>query len=612
MDLNASLPIAQEQAGRTTQKNEPEFASLLEFARSGPQHTDMRWDDTTFNMVTNHGVMVDGRMQYAFAWLRVGYARRVHNLKGIMDFRNKLPPGALVLGSPPADVQLFKVIYRWNHAAFNETGNPDPHGGALKELVEILDREQASDDDLIWWSWVSMNNTESPEWLNRNGKANISRFVNWTDNGVLGQLNKYCDHCSDLFATYWRIKPVVIFDAELLERKWILLELFLGVYCQRVLFAEHSKEMMRTAIDPLRLSNPRELFANAKIGDVTSGDLHRDGPWANEMSAAIWKMLLNAVRRMVSTATDSIGFELFCNVGNIAWLTVEYVHAMAEQSRAQGTFPFPRRQELQPGRYIVGAPPRGCRKFVVSHGWETEVHPSPSGRKMIRLSEVLRTLEAGPSDVVFFDFCSNPQEAKMGCMYAAGTPFEGAPARSAAADAYFDANAVTHLRGRSAAEAKAFSFAMWDMGRLYAYQECEVIVLPELDGPDSFPKPNSAAPHVWGLINQRAYERRGWCASEFSIALYNNRIANLDDEAVQHVLKSRGATGWPQSIAEYSEMMRYTCDTKPSDGLVHDATLGVDFTHKGDRAVVLYNFFKMTMGPQSFDYEAADEPAGQP
>ena len=537
--------------------------------------------------------MINGRMEYAFAWLRVGYARRVHNLKIKLEYRNRLPPGALVLGTPPDDVQLFKVIFRWNEAEYRSTGYVDSKGETLAELVEILDQVEASDEDLIWWTWPCMNNVEKPE----PGADGVRQFEEWTNTGLLGDLNGFCSSCSDVFASYWRIKPIVLYSADLLERKWILLELFLGVYCQRVLYAERSKELMRAAIDPLRLSNPTRLFASSKLGD-NGGQSHGSQGWIEEWDRALWQMLVDAVERMVPTATDVIGFELFCNVGNIAWLRVEYVYAMAE--RAKKTFPFPRRQELQPGRYVVGAPPRGRRKFVVSHGWETEVHPSPSGRKMMRLAEVLRKLEADPEDVVFLDFCSNPQEAKMGRVYPKDTPWKGAAERSTAADAYFDANAVALLPGRTPAEATAFAFAMWDMGRLYAYQECEVIVLPELDDESTYP----TSPDVWGMINRRPYERRGWCASEFSIALFNDRIANLNDPAVQQVVASRGSVGWPQSIAEYADMMKYTCERDgANDGLVYDPERGVDFTNKGDRAVVLYNFFKMTMGPQSLDYQ---------
>ena len=64
---------------------------------------------------------------------------------------------------------------------------------------------------------------------------------------------------------------------------------------------------------------------------------------------------------------------------------------------------------LTAGGFVIGAPSDGRRKFVVSHGWESEVHPSPSGGKMRRLADALTVLEADDEDLVFFDFCSNSQ-----------------------------------------------------------------------------------------------------------------------------------------------------------------------------------------------------------
>eukprot|EP00966_Prymnesium_polylepis_P234168 5416361-Prymnesium_polylepis.1 len=80
----------------------------------------------------------------------------------------------------------------------------------------------------------------------------------------------------------------------------------------------------------------------------------------------------------------------------------------------------------------------------------------------------------------------------------------------------------------------------------------------------------------WGFINRRPYGERGWCCAEFSVALKNNRIVNLQDPHVQQVLDMRR---WPSTVGQYAAMM---------DG---DA---VRFTNKGDLTAVLYNFYKMT------------------
>ena len=148
---------------------------------------------------------------------------------------------------------------------------------------------------------------------------------------------------------------------------------------------------------------------------------------------------------------------------------------------------------------------------------------------------------------------------------------------------------------------------MWDMGRLYGHESCEVIVLPELDGLDTFPGGD-----VWGMVNDMPYRNRGWCCAEFAIARYNNRIVNLDDPVVQKVLKSRD---WPtgdaaKSCAMYEDMMKLSCKMEDDgrDGMTYDSENGVNFTAKGDRAAVKYNFFKMTMSRESIDLKGVPRP----
>ena len=48
-------------------------------------------------------------------------------------------------------------------------------------------------------------------------------------------------------------------------------------------------------------------------------------------------------------------------------------------------------------------------------------------------------------------------------------------------------------------------------------------------------------------------------------------------------------------------MMALSCDLADDgkDGLSYDPRKGVNFTNKGDRAAVKYNFFKMTMSKES-------------
>ena len=70
--------------------------------------------------------------------------------------------------------------------------------------------------------------------------------------------------------------------------------------------------------------------------------------------------------------------------------------------------PFPRQQDLNMNGVHIGMPPG--RKFSLSHGWASEMHPCPSGAKLKRLAATLEKLEADDEeDAVFIDYCSLPQ-----------------------------------------------------------------------------------------------------------------------------------------------------------------------------------------------------------
>lgn len=397
-----------------------------------------------------------------------------------------------------------------------------------------------------------------------------------------------------------RILTVVIPDSpnsgkSYADRGWAVMEAMISSYCSRIIYhrgKEEVEEVMRQVIEPERVVQPVAVLRQAKYS------------FAVDEEIAI-KLLLDTYSTMTAIPRDKPGFRQFCTHSRIAWLKVSTVKRFAERPG-----PFPRRQELPPGTFVLGTPEPGRRKFVVTHGWESEVHPSPSGWKMQRLAEVLSKAGARDDDCVFFDFCSNAQEAKMGRVYGADEPYRGHPPRSATAEAYFAHNDVPFISPRTAAEEAAFTYAMWDMGRLYAFGECEIIVLPEVRSKSTFPAASTSSgaawgcADTWGMENSTPYEFRGWCCSEFATALASSpdpraRITNFDDPAVQHVLHSRC---WPASVAEYAQMMRYTRrdDALENEklGLTYHPSLGVEFTSKGDRLAVKYNFFKMTFDPQ--------------
>ena len=75
---------------------------------------------------------------------------------------------------------------------------------------------------------------------------------------------------------------------------------------------------------------------------------------------------------------------------------------------------------------------------------------------------------------------------------------------------------------------------------------------------------------------------------------------------------------WPSGATEdacrmYADMMASTTVEEMSTSkcatgaLKYDPTLGVDFTNKGDRAAVQYNFFKMTMKAEHMQFAYLDQ-----
>jgi len=151
------------------------------------------------------------------------------------------------------------------------------------------------------------------------------------------------------------------------------------------------------------------------------------------------------LRKIKATAADADGFAKICDVIQLRWIKVGYLKKLAQRDG-----PFPRHQDLNVDGVHVGQPPG--RKFSLSHGWASETHPCPSGAKLKRLAEKLDLLGADDeADGVFIDYCSLPQKS-----------FD-------IPDAYFErTKAQKPMQDRSPLEQLQFSFAMWEMTRLYA------------------------------------------------------------------------------------------------------------------------------------------------
>ena len=569
------------------------FAAAAEAAEEVPpalavvaaEKSDPRWDDAGFK--TWADVSIDGR--HAIAWLKAGFVRDLARKEGArLPHRQALEriPGAFHLGAPADDVELYYVSFAWQSYANDDSAGPyscsaDPQGHILRDMAAVLEQEGATDEDLVFMMFSSLfSYTDDGRWTS--GKRGAPRD-SCTESKLFFRMN---DDFTPMLC-YWRVRTILlprvygvdganIMKTPFLDRLWAMLDVVLPAYCQRIIGLRSDAEAMaliRTGTDPARFEDLQDLFLRT---------LHT--PWEGNR-LLVWGLLRDALIRMPPVRHDAVGFNRFCDEGQIAWLRVGYIRELAGRGG-----PFPRRQELRPDGYIVGAPPAGRRTLVVSHGWETEVHPNPSGSKMRRLADTLARLQPPPTedDLVFFDFCSLTQDAKMGRTY------DGrAEGGDASAPAYFEHNRVSYYPDRTPKQRRAFGFAMWDMGRLYSYSGCEVVVLPTLEGLGRPAAERFPGGDVWGMVNRVPYQNRGWCCAEFSIASYCGIVANPDDDDVAAL---RNARRWPTDNASYAAMMRFTSKPENADDeLTYDPELGVDFTNKGDRAVVKYNFFKMAI-----------------
>ena len=546
---------------------------------------DPRWDHDNFRETLNYAK--DG--EYAVALIFVGYLRELAAAGRAPPTRYELPPEARHLGAPPSSAQLFKVSEPWLGLPQSGKRQADPRGDHVRALVEVLDRPvweggpaEAADDDLVFFDYQKT-------------KAEVGELTPLRE-----ELNRFVwDQANPLLHTYYRVRLVCLPDipewvhagsdvldystTPFFDRLFPRYELLLSTFCQRAV--NHWHPLLKAAQEPSLFAHPRELLKRIVLDalHIMSLTIQRDVA-AEETRAATLRMAagracdymrvcgqLRTLFRLMPTATDDdVGFTTFCEEANIAWVRVDALKDFATRSG-----PFPRRQDLPEGSFVSGAA-AGHRRLVVSHGWEAEHHPSPSGSKLQLLLDALERARVAPADdaVVFLDYVSISQKG-----------------RSLACDAYYRLNGgeapTMDSKGaarygqadRNDAETRCFKHALWDMGRLYAYRGCEVIVLPVAHADGACSKPGSfpGGPEAWGRVKENPYELSGWCCAEYAIARFNGRIVNADDEEVRKIEHARE---WPASIEAYQAMM-------------DDTARPVRFTDKGDRNVVLYNFFKM-------------------
>jgi len=390
----------------------------------------------------------------------------------------------------------------------------------------------ASDHDLLWWDYPCR--FQAP-----GDGSPLSR--------ELAASNEAAECDSWLLYTSARVRAVVLTHPDLsdrsaiLRRGWILYQLALATSCQTIV-------NLSEIID--ELSPSRFFDVPAQLADP------QQTTFTKEADRTLVRSLYDGVvSRMVSGSRDLAGFLQYCESSELVWLRVDYIKWLVKLGG-----PFPRRQDLHIGGCMPGVPPG--RLFVVSYAWASVYHPSPSGLKMVQLLTTLLKLGAKANDGVFFDYCSLPQVAHP-------VPEE-----------YFAhiGNSSTKQVGRTPHEERTFAVVINDMSRLYAFERCEVIVLPTVEPPERFP----SGAKSWGPASTFQYVDRGWPCSEYAIARSCQRIANTSDPLVQAVERARA---WPTTVDEYDRLMD------------PNAERPVFFRDPRDSGVVRLLFFKHTFGP---------------
>ena len=467
---------------------------------------DPRWDEHGFDIWCD---------DMCVHWISAGRLRALATagLPGLSAQEIQSRQGGVVVGMPPVDARLVAIVA----PPGSEHSRLDPQD--LSALINAPATAGLDPAELVFIEPLSM----PTRWGEGDGAAHEIRDLH-------------------RMFTHYRVRIIVLpqcADRCVFDSGPTVGYLALSAHCQRILNADDDVVKAGLHLETL-IDLPKTLAA-----------CRYDSPSDFERLALL---LERVIARMKPVSADADGFRMLCERAQIAWLKVWYVKELAALHGS-----FPRRQDLKPEGIVVGVPPG--KKWVVSHPWASQFHPSPSGSKMVALAQQLEALGALPEECCFIDFCGLPQAS-----------------RDMPPEYHYVTGTLAPQADRTPSERERFSLALWDMSRLYAFAECEVIVLPEVEPPTIF----LGGPDRWGLVNTLPYEARGWCCSEFSIARSNGRIANKHDLAVQAL--EDVPHGWPATVHEYEAMMR------------EDATPKVRFTSSGDEEVVKFLFFKSCFG----------------
>jgi len=253
----------------------------------------------------------------------------VHYLREILKEGLPLPPcqwlpwDAVHIGAPPHGVEVYNVIGRW----LGGIEHPDPNLQALAELVEILgpNQEDADDDDLVHWQFMSMC---QPGGFKNSGDGRRRWSILGSDDRTPKQKHqeRSCiQFVSRYMTTYSSVKTVVLnkhSDCSPFDRTWLVYELILAAYCQRIVNAGDPE--VKRAFSPKMLTSPVQMIRDG----VASGQMRMSFP--EELDRYIIPTLKKNIKHMVPVLVDKRGFEAFCSNSQIAWIKVGYLRRFSK------------------------------------------------------------------------------------------------------------------------------------------------------------------------------------------------------------------------------------------------------------------------------------------
>jgi len=553
-------------------------------ARSVCRKSDPRWNIVQFDEWCD---------SIRLCWVRVEYLRE-QLVTNFLPRQQDCPQYAVHIGKPPENVQLYAVTYP-GYLHMND--DVCPSSEVLAQLVAALDSDRAFDVDLVFTFWTGFPQPpfedEHEESVANTRKQNYECGALWTHFRCKyicipeveredGSIYNCLDHTWGAFefklATF-TLRTVNQDNATVLERakpEWLMNYANLMVTTYGIVRHEHNRgeNCLDLRRSPTMRKGRAPLFAHSP-----------ERAWN-----ALEKMLLLSLY-MPKAHDDVLGFQTSCAQAKYRWVRVSYLRQLQERSVVA-----PRYQDLPFGSYVDGAVPAGSQSFVVSYSWSATSHPFPGGSMIRNLIETLDELGAKSSDVVFIDFFSLPQ---------AGGPSHEMPAiytsvNPRAKVAHGSSPGKVILEERTQDLLVQQRFALFECSRLYAFKECKVIVMPQLEQPHLFPEhgeitiktnticdpPREELHTAWGFCKTIPYSQGGWTCAEYSVARKNGTIANGHHAAVKEIEASRS---WPTSVTEYADMM----DVKNATPVI--------FTRKGDRDVVRFNFYKYCYGLAEID-----------